>query len=302
MKPFSLNPIKARAQATAASDDPAAQQLALGSRAGLGTASLHHLARFTEKMSLLQAALEGGIRYFDTAPLYGHGSAERVLGRFVREHRSSKSIVVASKIGLVPNPLIGAAPMLLYPYIALRTISTRARITPPAVWQPRRVYSAAYVTKRVEQSLRAMGLDFLDVAYLHEPRIDELKDMAELAEAASSLKRRGLIRAIGISGQHEVARELAEVAPGLVEVMQVEVPHQPNATGNEWIAKNAKVTFGHFRVLAAEGRALSAGEKLGFVARCAVELNPGGTILFSSTKIAHVAEFVSAIHAADQQR
>lgn len=280
----------------------AVSQTILGSRVGLGTASLHHLYRSKERLGLLDAAFEAGIRYFDTAPLYGHESAERLLGQFARNHQSRSSVVIATKIGLRPNAFVCGIPPLLLPYIALRTLTTRLHIVSSSAWQPQRDYSPDYLVRRVERSLRVMGLECLDVVYLHEPLIEELRFVDALAEAALSLKKRGLVRAFGTSVKHEVARWLQERAPVLVEVLQVEVPTHLDDEVKEWFTGNARVTFGHFRMLEAERSRLQNDERLQFVARRAVELNPSGTILFSSTNKPHVGEFVAAIGAVDRQR
>lgn len=251
---------------------------------------------------MLDAAFESGIRYFDTAPLYGYESAERILGQFVRRHRSRQSVVVATKIGLHPNALVCAVPALLLPYIALRKVTTRLHLVSASTWQPGRDYTPEYLVRRVERSLRIMGLDCLDVAYLHEPLIEDLRQVDELVQVVLSLKKRGLVRAFGASVHYEVARWLQVRAPELAEVLQVEVPAQPDGEVKEWFANNVSVTFGHFRMLGAERAALPKDERLRLVAARAVDLNPNGTILFSSTNKAHVSEFVSAIEAADKHR
>ena len=141
----------------------------LNSRIGFGTASLHHINSLSSKLNLLDTAYDAGIRYFDTAPLYGHGNAERTLGHFARKHRSQASLVIATKVGLTPNPLVSKFPKLLFPYIALRKATTATHIASSAFWQPKRNYSPSYLIQRVELSLRALGLDYLDVVLLHEP-------------------------------------------------------------------------------------------------------------------------------------
>ena len=50
-------------------------QKKLINRVGFGTASLHHVNGLKSKLNLLNSAYDAGIRYFDTAPLYGHGLA-----------------------------------------------------------------------------------------------------------------------------------------------------------------------------------------------------------------------------------
>lgn len=274
----------------------------LGSRIGLGTASLHHLHRTKDRLALLDAAYEAGIRYFDTAPLYGHESAERLLGQFARKRKSCESVLIATKIGLRPNALVSVIPALLLPYIALRKLTTKSHLVSPSTWQPKRDYSSSYLLKRVERSLRVMGLDCLDVVYLHEPVVDDLRFLDELVETALSLKKRGLVRAFGASVHYDVARWLRARAPELAEVLQVEVPVTLDDELKGWFANNARVTFGHFRMLHSEGAQLQKSERLRYIVRRAVEINPLGTILFSSTNKAHIAEFASAIGAADRHQ
>ena len=276
--------------------------LSLGSRVGLGTASLHHLHSKKKKHRLLESAFDAGIRYFDTAPLYGHESAEQVLGAFTRGHQSRDSVVIATKIGLAPNSLVSAVPHLLLPYIALRKLTIKSRILSSSIWEPRRDHSPGHVVQRVERSLKKMGLDYLDIVYLHEPKIGDLKDTDALTEASLSLKQRGLIRSFGASVGYKTAQWLQDSAPELAEVLQVEIPRQPECSAelNNWFTNTANATFGHFRVFNEDVSAVQANERVKRVAKRAVELNRLGTVLFSTTKELHIADFVSAIRAADK--
>lgn len=270
-----------------------------GSRVGFGTASLHHLTGSRRRLKILESAFEAGIRYYDTAPLYGHESAERLLGRFVRSHRS-EGVIAATKVGLVPNGLVTAIPPLLLPYIALRAFSTRLKFVSPSRWEPRRNFSADYLVKRVERSLSLMGLDYLDIVYLHGPRIEELGELQSLTEAAVGLRDRGLVRKFGVSATYDVARWLKQESPQLAAVLQVEVPKEIDTGISEWFAGNAPVTFGHFRILRNKQTDIAKEEYLRYVVQHAVELNPRGTLLFSSTNPSHIIEFVSEVESADR--
>jgi len=263
---------------------------------------LHHVVGLQSQLNLLNTAYDTGIRYFDTAPLYGHGNAERTLGQFARKHRSQSSLVIATKVGLVPNPLVSRFPKLLFPYIALRKATIATHIFSPSSWQPKRNYSSSYLIQRVELSLRALRLDYLDVVLLHEPTVTELQAMDSLNEAVLSLKQRGLVRAFGISAQLSSAQWLQDNLPGLAEIIQVEIPSQLTEVENNWIAENATATFGHFRLQSSVQPHISSDNHLIMVANRAVELNPKGTILFSSTNNAHIKSFVTAIEAADKKK
>src|SRR5262245_33171675 len=91
------------------------------SRLGLGTARLHYCSSATRR-KLVEHALELGFTHFDTAPCYGDTLAEHELGRALKPHRSR--VVLATKYGIPPNPIIAAAPSLALP---LRTARTMAR-------------------------------------------------------------------------------------------------------------------------------------------------------------------------------
>ena len=269
------------------------------SRVGFGTASLHHLHKLSTKLNLLDSAYNAGIRYFDTAPLYGHGVAERTLGQFIKRHHSQSEIVCATKVGLIPNPFITKCPKLLLPYIALRKITTASHLINPAYWQPKKDYSATYLTQRIENSLTSLGLDCLDIVLLHEPSLIDLQAIDNLNEAVLKLNQRGLIKHFGISSQIESAQWLKTNSPELAEIIQLELPIKLTIADKEWITNNATATFGHFR-LHPEQQSTNI-TYLEQVAIKAVDLNPNGTILFSSTKNTHIDSFVSAITAADKK-
>src|SRR5437016_2448623 len=69
---------------------------------GYGTAHFGLSLGETDRQRLLAAALDAGIAHFDTAPLYGDGTAEESLGRFLAKRRDEVS--VTTKVGLLPPP------------------------------------------------------------------------------------------------------------------------------------------------------------------------------------------------------
>ena len=255
-------------------------QKKLINRVGFGTASLHHVNGLKSKLNLLNSAYDAGIRYFDTAPLYGHGLAERTLGQFIKNNRSHSNVTVATKFGLVPNTIVTNYPQLLLPYIA-------------------RDYTAQYLNERVESSLLSLGLDCLDIVLLHEPSLNDLKTIDSLNEAVLKLKQRGLIKQFGISSQIESAQWFKLNSPELVDILQIEIPLNLTALDKDWIINNATATFGHFRLNSEQHS--SSNTRLEQVSMKAVEINPRGTILFSSTKSSHIDSFVSAIAAEDKK-
>jgi D-threo-aldose 1-dehydrogenase len=180
----------------------APDRLVLG-RLGYGAAAVGNLYRAVDDESarkLLDAAWDAGIRYYDTAPHYGLGLSERRLGEML-QRRPREEFVVSTKVGrlLVPDP-DGAA----------RRDDDIFEV--PAdhrrVWD----FSEAGLRRSLEDSLGRLGLDHIDVLYLHDVERSG-KDVAEVVDsgvaALARLREEGLVRAIGVGTADLVAVERA---------------------------------------------------------------------------------------------
>jgi D-threo-aldose 1-dehydrogenase len=148
--------------------------------AGLYSAVDEATARAT-----IDAAWEGGIRYFDTAPHYGLGLSERRLGEALR-HRPRDDVVVSSKVGrlLVPRipPLARDDDMFDVPGDLTR----------------RRDYSRDGILRSLEATLLRTGLDRVDVLYIHDPDEYWQQAVEEAVPALVELREAGVIGAIGV--------------------------------------------------------------------------------------------------------
>jgi len=122
----------------------------------------------TESIAAIRAAFEHGINLVDTAPVYGFGHSEEVVGQAIAEARLRQQVVIATKTGLE--------------------------------WRdgkPFRNASSARILKEVEDSLRRLRTDHIDIYQVHWP--DPLVPIEETAEAMRTLFTQGKIRAIGVS-------------------------------------------------------------------------------------------------------
>lgn len=168
-------------------------------RIGLGCAALGNLYETVsddEAAATVSTAWERGVRFFDTAPLYGHGLSETRLGRALAG-RPRHEYRLASKVGRVldpdPDPVHG-------------TIFADA---PP--YRPVQDYSAAGVCRSVEESLRRLGTDHLDIAHIHDPDDHLEQAVHEAGPALIRLRDEGVVGAIGVGTNHaSVAMHLAE--------------------------------------------------------------------------------------------
>ena len=121
---------------------------------GLGTAALAGLFAETDAdvaRATLDRAWDLGIRYFDTAPSYGSGLAERRLGEALRE-RPRSEFVVSTKVG-----------RLLQPGTAEPMFKGAPPLAPVVDFTPEGVRRA------MAESLGRLGLDHVDVAFIHDP-------------------------------------------------------------------------------------------------------------------------------------
>jgi D-threo-aldose 1-dehydrogenase len=133
----------------------------------------------------LEAAWDAGVRYFDTAPHYGLGLSERRIGSFLAG-RPRDAFVVSTKVGRVLEPHAGGG-------------DDRANgFAVPATARRRWDFSADGVRRSLESSLDRLGLDRVDVVYLHDPDEHEEQAFAEALPALARLRSEGVVGAIGI--------------------------------------------------------------------------------------------------------
>lgn len=155
-------------------------------RLSLGTAPLAGLFKsvdISESDELIHTALDNGMNYFDTAPLYGHGLAEERLGRILSN--VTKPFVLQTKVGRVLNWVEKADPVPWFPD------------ADPHI-QPVFDYSADGIKRSLDESLKRLGVDQIDIALMHdaENHISEAINIAY--PVLADLKRQGIIKAIGI--------------------------------------------------------------------------------------------------------
>jgi D-threo-aldose 1-dehydrogenase len=145
----------------------------------------------------VEAAWDVGIRYFDTAPHYGLGLSERRMGAVLRE-RPRDELVVSTKVGRLLEPNPGA------------TGDDDEGFAVPATQRRRRDYSRDGVLRSLEESLERMGLDRIDVVFVHDPDEYYREVLDGAYPALHELRDQGVVRAIG-AGMNQ-AEMLADFA------------------------------------------------------------------------------------------
>jgi len=113
-------------------------------------------------------AVERGINLIDTAPIYGRGRSEEIIGKAIRAHGRREDFYIATKAGLEWNPF------------GVFSNSTESRIR-----------------REIEASLRRLGTEYIDLYQVHWP--DALVPIAEVAALLAGFQREGKVRALGVS-------------------------------------------------------------------------------------------------------
>ena len=137
----------------------------------------------SDAVDVVQSAFAHGINYFDTAPHYGKGSSERRLGALLKTYPRN-SFVLSSKIGRLLVPTTdGADPDFLD--------------ADPSV-ERKFDYSAQGVERSLKDSLERLGLDSIDIVFVHDP--DNHADVAikEAYPALAKMRDQGIVKALGI--------------------------------------------------------------------------------------------------------
>src|ERR1700720_2243893 len=169
-----------------------------------------------ESIATIRAALDHGINVVDTAPVYGFGRSEEIVGKAIAEGNLRSRVLIATKTGLE--------------------------------WEGGRVFrnaSRARIMQEVEDSLRRLQTDHIDIYQVHWP--DPLVTIEETAEAMHTLFEQGKIGAIGVSNFSVLQMErFRQVAP--LHVLQP--PYNLFERGIEtdilpYCRKNKIATFGY---------------------------------------------------------
>ncbi|MBT2721692.1 MULTISPECIES: aldo/keto reductase [unclassified Bacillus (in: firmicutes)] len=161
------------------------------SELGLGCMSIGTEEKTARK--IIEASLEEGINYFDTADLYDFGENEKIVGTALKEVR--ENVIIATKVG-----------------------NRWSQDQKGWSWDP----SKSYIKEEVKQSLNRLGTDYIDLYQLHGGTIND--PIEETIEAFEELKAEGYIRYYGISSiRPNVIREYVNKSSIVSVMMQYSI-------------------------------------------------------------------------------
>jgi D-threo-aldose 1-dehydrogenase len=198
------------------------------SAVGFGCAGLMQSPSRRERMAVLGSAVDSGITHFDVARMYGLGMAEGELGAFLRTI-DRDAVTVATKFGI---DVAGASRRLARFQAPARALFQKVPAMRRAVkrrqtaFMSARSYDARVAARSLDESLAALGVDYVDILFIHAPRPGDTVAVDELREFFESARQRGKIRAWGVSQDEGLEVDFAGAfAPDGVSQLQSDLLH-----------------------------------------------------------------------------
>jgi aryl-alcohol dehydrogenase-like predicted oxidoreductase len=276
-------------------------------RLGYGCSSIMGALNRRQSLRLLNAAYDAGIRHFDVAPMYGYGEAESCLGEFLQHHGD---VTVTTKYGIAPPKRGGAlrAARRIVGPVAQRIPALKRRLVRVAgvVAAPaeKSNFRAEQARTSLENSLRLLRTDFIDVLLLHEAEAQDLTEDGLLQFLQDSVAQ-GRIGNFGVGSDSAKIPALLHDRAAYCHVIQhdwsvLDVNEQPDAAFHiHHRALTDRLHALHAALLSdsprcrrwseSTGRDLARREELAsLMLKAALVLYPNTILLVSSRNPAHI--------------
>lgn len=270
---------------------------------GFGCVSLTSLPFESEAIRLLETAYNIGIRLFDTAPIYGNGYSEKIVGKFSINKRHN--ITLTTKFGLNRKDGFNIPPSIALPLNYLRKKFKKGNSSsfsqlPLQLTSQSLVVKNAY--RRIDKpeiegsfykSLKSLKTDYIDNYLLHEGMPSFLTE--EAISFVMKLKKDGKVRRIGVAAG---SRNLIDENDFLnLDILQYE--NNVISPSNELVVKFPKLTHIYHSVLkgvkSSNKKSFSSNEFAALLLLKVLKINPNGKVLFSTTKAENLIQNIKGL-------
>jgi len=241
-----------------------------------------------DAIKMLNLAYENGITKFDTAPLYGKGYSEKIVGDFIKNKRNK--VEITTKVGLGLNAKNALPASLALPlYSIKRKIKNTKKVTIPTISTPEllqhRIIDKNYILQSVEQSLKNLSTNYIDNLFLHEALPCFITD--EGWAYLLKLKQDGIVHNLGIAAGYINLINLTTIELAECEFLQYEnnLFYNSDELINKFPTKkhNYHSVLKHLPLLKIKN--YTTEQVAGFLLCNAIKKNnTGGVVLFSTTK------------------
>lgn len=287
------------------------------SRIGFGTSGLSGELTYKESIALLETAFDAGIRHFDTAPIYGVGASEKILGDFLVRRR--EQVTVTTKFGLMPphaQSLLLRAKSMIRPMLRqIPGLKSRLAQSIKGLSRPAN-YSAAGMKTSLGASLRALRCNWIDLFLLHEADATDISD--DLRKVLDDSVRFGLIGAWGVGSSRNKIDRIVACDPSAGRVLQFEwsvLPDCPRVYRDSFCITHGALSSSLAplkQLIATPERQRHWSKEIGvdfsdgrilprLIVSAALAANPGGIVLFSSKKVRHIRDVASLLQRHDDE-
>ena len=276
---------------------------------GFGCASLSSMKSSRSVNRLLQTAYNLGITHFDTAPLYGQGFSETLLGTFIKNKRDK--ITVTTKFGLGNYSVSNIPPVLALPLnyyrktLKWKLSKSQLRESKPAneidgnqtdlKTQAVKRISKAEIESSLSKSLIRLNTDYIDYYLLHENIPLNIEEDA--MEFLLRMKQRGIILALGIGSNLKMIDSLADNSIMNWQVLQYE--YVPGQFSKLLEKHSGKIHFIHSSLKYCKNilaKDIPAESQAGYVLADCARQNISGKVLFSTRNISRLEKNLRSFH------
>lgn len=272
-------------------------------RLGFGCVALTTYRFKSDAIKMLSLVYENGITKFDTAPLYGKGYSEKILGSFIKNKRDK--ITLSTKVGLgLSNKESNIPASIALPLYSLkkaikksnfhRNVSTEL----PKPIEYRKI-DKEYVEASLMRSLKNLQTDYIDNFFLHEALPSFITESGW--EYLITMKQKGVVRNIGIAAGFVNLEHLELSDVSKIDILQYESNYYYNS--DELIKKFPSKVHNFHSVLKfislVKRKQYTLNQVVGFLLNDAVRKNQSnGYVLFSTTNkdrlLSNLKEFENA--------
>ena len=256
---------------------------------GFGCAALTGILFEHQAIALLETAFDNNISHFDTAPLYGKGYSEKILGKFLKGKREFITITTKFGLGQAKRQSLPAA--IALPLNRMKKGIRKHSTSNPTFREPvliiYRKIEATDIKKSLENSLRNLRTDYIDYYLLHEGMPCFLTDESFIY--LTDLLNKGIVRKIGLAANYVNLIHPTHNLDENWEILQYE---------NSLLAPSANIIHeypGKMHILHSVFSPLKYMRYKNINAAAillaiAIKRNPLGIVLFSTTQKKHIFE------------
>ncbi len=242
-----------------------------------GTASLFNAGSRAQRLALLEAVIDAGITHFDTAPYYGFGMAERDMGEVLPRH---PNVTLTTKVG-IRSP--GGERQ---PWASIFLRKAAGRFIKP-ISAPTIDFSLGYARTALEDSLRRLKRERIDIYMLHEPELHLVKT-DEWRRWLEDVQTAGKVRRFGLALTADRLEPFLAADTGLTDVIQMlDSLKDREADVLAKYGRPMQITYGYVSAARKVGDETPVGDILAQ----AVQRNPNGAIIVSTRRPDRLAQY-----------